>query len=42
MKRQNPSIFNDIVGPTMVGPSSSHTCGPSRIGYLAQQLLPEN
>lgn len=40
MKRQNPSIFNDIVGPTMVGPSSSHTCGPSRIGYLAQQLLP--
>lgn len=28
MKRQNPSIFNDIVGPTMVGPSSSHTCGP--------------
>ena len=40
MKRQNPSIFNDIVGPTMIGPSSSHTCGPSRIGYLAQQLLP--
>lgn len=40
MKRQNPSIFNDIVGPIMIGPSSSHTCGPSRIGYLAQQLLP--
>lgn len=40
MKRQNPSIFNDIVGPTMVGPSSSHTCAPSRIGFLAQQLLP--
>lgn len=40
MKRQSPSIFNDIVGPTMVGPSSSHTCGPSRIGFLAQQLLP--
>lgn len=40
MTRQSPSIFNDIVGPTMVGPSSSHTCGPSRIGYLAQQLLP--
>lgn len=40
MQRQNPSIFNDIVGPTMVGPSSSHTCGPSRIGFLAQQLLP--
>lgn len=40
MKRQNPSVFNDIVGPVMIGPSSSHTCGPSRIGYLAQQLLP--
>lgn len=40
MERQNPSIFNDIVGPTMVGPSSSHTCGPSRIGYLCQQILP--
>jgi L-serine dehydratase len=39
LKRQNPSIFNDIVGPTMVGPSSSHTCGPSRIGYLSQQIL---
>lgn len=40
MKRQNPSIFNDIVGPVMTGPSSSHTCGPSRIGYLSRQLLP--
>ena len=40
MNRQSPSIFNDIVGPTMVGPSSSHTCAPSRIGYLCQQLLP--
>ncbi len=42
MKRQNPSIFNDIVGPTMVGPSSSHTCGPARIGYLSRQLLRGN
>lgn len=40
MKRQNPSIFNDIVGPVMTGPSSSHTCGPSRIGFLSRQLLP--
>lgn len=39
MERQKPSIFNDIVGPVMVGPSSSHTCGPSRIGYLSQQIL---
>lgn len=39
MQRQSPSIFNDIVGPVMVGPSSSHTCAPSRIGYLARQLV---
>lgn len=39
MERQNPSIFNDIVGPTMVGPSSSHTCGPARIGFLSRQFL---
>lgn len=40
--RQAPSIFNDIVGPIMVGPSSSHTCAPSRIGYLCQQLVHGN
>lgn len=40
MTRQSPSIFNDIVGPTMIGPSSSHTCAPSRIGLLARQFLP--
>ena len=39
LDRQSPSIFNDIVGPTMVGPSSSHTCGPARIGFLSRQLL---
>ncbi|MEG0376931.1 MAG: hypothetical protein RR614_00480, partial [Eubacterium sp.] len=39
MQRQSPSIFNDIVGPIMVGPSSSHTCAPSRIGYLCRQLV---
>ncbi|PAB60480.1 L-serine ammonia-lyase, iron-sulfur-dependent, subunit alpha [Anaeromicrobium sediminis] len=42
MTRQNPSIFNDIIGPIMVGPSSSHTCGPARIGYLSSQLLDGN
>jgi L-serine dehydratase len=42
MKRQPPSIFNDILGPTMIGPSSSHTCGPARIGYLCQQLTTSN
>ena len=30
----------DILGPVMVGPSSSHTCAPSRIGLLARQFLP--
>ena len=32
------SIF-DILGPVMVGPSSSHTAGAVRIGYAARQLL---
>ncbi len=42
MQRQSPSIFNDIVGPIMIGPSSSHTCAPSRIGYLCRQLVGGN
>ena len=36
-----PSIF-DILGPIMIGPSSSHTAGASRIGYVARQLLKAN
>lgn len=32
------SIF-DIVGPTMVGPSSSHTAGAVRVGYICQKLF---
>lgn len=31
----------DIVGPVMVGPSSSHTAGAAKIGYVAGQLLGE-
>ena len=31
----------DIVGPIMVGPSSSHTAGAVRIGYVAGRLLDE-
>jgi L-serine dehydratase len=31
----------DIIGPVMVGPSSSHTAGAVRIGNIAQQLLNE-
>ena len=29
----------DILGPVMVGPSSSHTAGAARIGYVALRLL---
>lgn len=31
----------DILGPVMVGPSSSHTAGAVRIGYAASKLLQE-
>ena len=34
------NIF-DIVGPIMVGPSSSHTAGAVRIGYITRRLLGE-
>lgn len=32
----------DIIGPVMVGPSSSHTAGAVKIGYVARRLLGEN
>ena len=32
------NIF-DILGPVMVGPSSSHTAGAVRIGYITRKLL---
>ncbi len=31
----------DILGPVMIGPSSSHTAGAARIGRIARQLLNE-
>ena len=31
----------DIIGPVMVGPSSSHTAGAVRIGYISGKLLDE-
>lgn len=34
------NIF-DIIGPVMVGPSSSHTAGAVKIGYVSQKLLAE-
>jgi L-serine dehydratase len=33
------SILNDVIGPVMRGPSSSHTAGPFYIGTLARALL---
>ena len=36
-----PSIFNDVLGPVMRGPSSSHTAASWRIGRLATSLLGE-
>ena len=34
-----PSILNDVFGPTMIGPSSSHTGAAFRIGTLCRDLL---
>jgi L-serine dehydratase len=34
-----PSVFNDILGPVMRGPSSSHTAGSFHIAILARALL---
>ena len=34
------SVF-DIIGPIMIGPSSSHTAGAVRIGNIARKLLTE-
>ena len=33
------SIFNDVIGPVMRGPSSSHCAGALRIGRLARDLM---
>ncbi len=40
MDIQIMSVF-DIMGPVMVGPSSSHTAGAVKIGFTARQLLRE-
>jgi L-serine dehydratase len=36
---QYPSIFNDVIGPVMRGPSSSHLAAAARIGLMARQLI---
>lgn len=34
------NIF-DIIGPIMIGPSSSHTAGACRLGKVTRQILNE-
>jgi L-serine dehydratase len=36
------SIFNDVIGPVMRGPSSSHCAAALRIGRLARDLMGGN
>ena len=33
------SVF-DVLGPNMIGPSSSHTAGAAAIAFLAQKMIP--
>jgi L-serine dehydratase len=40
MKENDMNIF-DIIGPVMVGPSSSHTAGAVRIGFVSRKLMGE-
>lgn len=35
------SIFNNVIGPVMRGPSSSHTAAAVRIGQMARRMLGE-
>jgi L-serine dehydratase len=34
-----PSIFNDVIGPAMRGPSSSHSAAAARIGRMVRDLM---
>ncbi|MFT5736275.1 MAG: L-serine dehydratase [Maribacter sp.] len=34
-----PSIFNDVIGPVMWGPSSSHCAASLRIGRICLDLM---
>lgn len=40
--RQPASIFNDVIGPVMIGPSSSHTAASVRIGRMLRQMANKN
>ena len=37
-----PSIFNDVIGPVMRGPSSSHTAASWRVARMAVQMISGN
>jgi len=39
MQPHYPSIFNDVIGPIMPGPSSSHCAAALRIGRLAPDFM---
>ena len=39
MSKLPPSIFNDVIGPVMRGPSSSHCVAALRIGLIARDLM---
>ena len=41
MRKENGMNIFEIIGPVMVGPSSSHTAGAVRIGFVARNLLGE-
>ncbi len=36
-----PSIFNDVLGPVMRGPSSSHSAAANRMGRISRNLVGE-
>lgn len=37
--KEHASIFNDVLGPVMIGPSSSHTAASVRIGRALRQMV---
>lgn len=42
MKKDRKIPILDIMGPVMVGPSSSHTAGTARLGRVAREIVDED
>src|SRR5687767_15827847 len=42
MKKDRKIPILDIMGPVMVGPSSSHTAGTARLGRVAHEILDQD